>query len=117
MRHALLVVRAIGRQLVAHLIERLAQPGDIAMAEDRPDAAEDRHLLAVDHGHLPRHERASACAMVRRMVDSILFKVLENKDKTQIKILLNLLFVIRIKFLKVSLDNLFPIIKMTLLKI
>jgi hypothetical protein len=49
--------------------------------------------------------------------DSILFKVLENKDKTQIKILLNLLFVIRIKFLKVSLDNLFPIIKMTLLKI
>ena len=56
MRHRLLVVRAVGRQLVADLVERLADAGDIAMAEDRPDAAEDRQLLAVDHGHLPRHE-------------------------------------------------------------
>ena len=54
----LLVVGAIGRQLVAHLIERLADAGDIAMAEDRQDAAEDRHVLAVDLGHL----RASGSA-------------------------------------------------------
>ncbi len=42
MRHRLLVVGAEGRQLVAHLIERLADAGDIAVAEDRPDAAEER---------------------------------------------------------------------------
>ena len=35
-RHALLVVGAVGRQLVAHLVERLADAGDIAVAEDRP---------------------------------------------------------------------------------
>lgn len=51
-------------------------------------------------------------------LDSILFKALENKDKTQMKILLSLLmFAVRIKFLKVSLDNLFLFIKMSLLKI
>jgi hypothetical protein len=33
-------------------MQRLADAGDIAMAEDRPDTAEDRGLLAVDHGHL-----------------------------------------------------------------
>jgi hypothetical protein len=53
MRHRLLVVGAIGRQFVAHLVERLADAGDVAVAEDRPHAAEDRHHLAVDHGHLP----------------------------------------------------------------
>src|SRR5262249_27059673 len=52
MGHALFVVGAIGRQFVAHLVERLADAGDVAMTEDRPDAAEDLHLLAVDHGHL-----------------------------------------------------------------
>ncbi len=48
----LLVVGAKGRQLVAHLLERLADAGDVAMAEDRPDAAEDRHAFAIDLGHL-----------------------------------------------------------------
>ena len=52
MRHALFVMGAIGRQFAAHLIERFADARDVAMAEDRPDAAEDRHLLAVDDGHL-----------------------------------------------------------------
>ena len=56
MRHALLVVAAQGRQLLAHLIERLAHAGDVAMAENRPDAGKDRQLFAVDHGHLPRQE-------------------------------------------------------------
>ena len=35
--------RAEGRQLVAHPVQRLAHAGHVAMAEDRPDPAEDRH--------------------------------------------------------------------------
>ena len=56
MRHRLLIVGAEGRQLVAIFIERLADAGDIAMAEDRPDAAEQRQRLAVDLGLLARKE-------------------------------------------------------------
>ncbi len=52
MRHALFIVGAIGRQFAAHLIERLADAGDVAVTEDRPDATEDRHLFAVDDRHL-----------------------------------------------------------------
>jgi hypothetical protein len=55
-RHALLVMRPIGRQLVPHLIQRLAEPRDIAMPENREHTAEDRHGLAVDHRLLPRQE-------------------------------------------------------------
>ena len=68
MRHALLVVRAIGRQLVAHLVERLADAGDVAVAEDRQDAAEDRHASRRRSRSSGRvRKRASACAMVRRI--------------------------------------------------
>jgi hypothetical protein len=42
---------AIGRQFVAHDVQRLADAGDIASAEDH-QAAEDRQLLAFDLGHL-----------------------------------------------------------------
>ena len=62
MRHRLLIVGAIGRQFVAHAIERLADARDIAMAEDRPDAGEDRQLLAVDLGHLAGEEARQAPA-------------------------------------------------------
>ena len=48
-RHRLLVVRAIGRQLRAVPIQRLAHARDVAVAEDRPDAAEQRHLAPVVH--------------------------------------------------------------------
>jgi hypothetical protein len=46
-RHRLLVVRAIRRQLRAVAIERFADAGDVAVAEDRPDAREERHLATV----------------------------------------------------------------------
>jgi hypothetical protein len=56
-RHRLLVVRAVGRQDVAMRVQRLAEAGDVAVAEDRPHAAE--QLLAVldaQRGE-PAHER------------------------------------------------------------
>ena len=46
--HRLLVVAAVGRQLVLDRLERLAKRRHVAMAEDREDAREDRHVLAVD---------------------------------------------------------------------
>ena len=60
-RHALLVLAAPGRQLVAHLVQRGAEPEDVAVAEDREDAGEQRHLGAVEQlgalgGH-PPHQR------------------------------------------------------------
>ncbi len=36
MRHRLLVMAAIGRQLVTHAVQCLAEAGDIAMSEDGP---------------------------------------------------------------------------------
>ena len=39
-RHCLLAVRAIRRQFVSHRIQRFADAGDVAVAEDREDAAE-----------------------------------------------------------------------------
>ncbi len=41
-RHRLLIMRAEDRQCLPRLIQRLAEPGDIAVAENRPDAAEQR---------------------------------------------------------------------------
>ena len=43
-RHRLLVVRAIRRQHVAVRVQRLADAGDVAVAEDREHAAEERRL-------------------------------------------------------------------------
>src|SRR5579864_7790779 len=46
-RHRLLVVGAQDRQAIPDGVERLAEPGDIAVAEDRPDSCEQGLLLAV----------------------------------------------------------------------
>ena len=46
-RHRLLVVRTVGRQFGAMAIQRLADAGDVAVAEDRPHAAEQRDLASV----------------------------------------------------------------------
>lgn len=54
MGHGLLVVGAIDRQRVARLRQGLAQPGDIAVAEDRPHAADVRHQRAVLLRHAQR---------------------------------------------------------------
>ena len=54
MRHRLFVMGAICRQLVSHLIERLAKSCNVAVTEDRPNTGDKRHLLPVDLGHLPR---------------------------------------------------------------
>ena len=59
-RHRLLVLAAPGRQPVLDRLERLAEAGDVAMAEDREHAAEQRRLLAFEHGALgaqPLHQR------------------------------------------------------------
>ena len=56
MRHRLLVLAAIGREFIAHMPQRLAHARHIAVPEDRPHAGEDRQLLAIDDGHLRRHE-------------------------------------------------------------
>jgi hypothetical protein len=48
MSHALLVVGPKGRESAAFRMERLAHRGDIAVAEDRPDAGEERQRLSVD---------------------------------------------------------------------
>jgi hypothetical protein len=53
-RHRLLVMRAVGRQLIPYLIERLADGRHVAVAEDRPNASEKRDLFAFDLRHLPR---------------------------------------------------------------
>ena len=55
-RHALLGVGAKGRELVLHAVERLADAGDVAVAEDRPAAGEDRQRPAGHHRLLRRHE-------------------------------------------------------------
>jgi hypothetical protein len=44
MGHGLLVMGAEGRQFVAQLVERFTDTSDIAMTEDRPDAAEVRFV-------------------------------------------------------------------------
>src|SRR5690606_15763256 len=51
-RHALLVLTAPRRQLVAVLLEGVAERRDVAVAEDREHAGEQRRLCAVDHGAL-----------------------------------------------------------------
>src|SRR6478735_11928702 len=56
MRHALLVMTAKGRQDVAHSMQRLAHPGHIAVAENRPDATKERQGRAVDLGFLRGEE-------------------------------------------------------------
>ena len=50
-RHRLLVVRAVGRQHVAVRVQRFADAGDVAVAEDREHAAEQRPDAA---GRRPR---------------------------------------------------------------
>ncbi len=50
--HRLLVMGTKSRQALAGRREGLAEPGDIAVAEDRPDAGEERQLGAIDLGPL-----------------------------------------------------------------
>ena len=50
--HRLLVVGAVGRQVIPGRVQGLAQTGDIAVTENGPDAGEQRHLGAVDVGLL-----------------------------------------------------------------
>ena len=47
MGHRLFIVRAIGRQGLATLVERFAEAGDVGVTEDRPDAGDQRPDLAV----------------------------------------------------------------------
>ena len=46
--HALFVLPAIERQLVAHVVQRLAQTGHVAMAKDAETATAQAHFLAVN---------------------------------------------------------------------
>jgi hypothetical protein len=58
-RHRLLVLAAPGRQLVLHGLERLAETCDVAVAEDREHAAEQRRFRTLDHRALdaqPPHQ-------------------------------------------------------------
>ena len=56
-RHRLLVLAAPGRQRVADAVQRLADAGDVAVAEDRPDAL-DEALAVLGHLHAqPAHHR------------------------------------------------------------
>ena len=55
--HRLLVLAAPGRQRVADAVQRLADAGDVAVAEDRPDAL-DEALTVLGHLHAqPAHHR------------------------------------------------------------
>ena len=54
MRHRLFIMGAIGRQLIAQRIERLANSCNVAVTEDRPDTGYEWHFLPFDLGHLPR---------------------------------------------------------------
>ena len=56
MRHALLVMGAKVGSVVAHPVQRLAHARDVAVAENRPHAAEERQDLSVDLGLLRRQE-------------------------------------------------------------
>ena len=56
-RHALLVVRAVGREGLLDRMQRFPQTGHVAMPEDRPDAAKQR-LHAVLRKHLLRRQVA-----------------------------------------------------------
>ena len=46
--HGLLVVRPERRDLGLGRVERLAEPRHVAVAEDRPDASEERRLASID---------------------------------------------------------------------
>ena len=65
---ALLVVRAIGRQRVPRAVQRLAEAGDIAVAENRPHAGEIRDLARRRSRRTGWSQRTAACAAVSRTV-------------------------------------------------
>jgi Xaa-Pro aminopeptidase len=56
-RHALLVVRAVGREGFLDRMQRFSETGHVAMPEDRPDAAKQR-LRAVFREHFLRRQIA-----------------------------------------------------------
>ncbi len=53
--HRLLVMGAVGRQGVARAVQRLAHARDVAVAENGPDAAEERLLQPSEHRALRGH--------------------------------------------------------------
>ena len=52
MRHCLFVMCAVGRELFAHLIERLTDSCNIAVTKDCPYTSDQWHFCSVDLGHL-----------------------------------------------------------------
>ena len=54
--HGLLVAREVVAKRVAMLLQRLADAGDVAVAENPEHAAEKRLLMSVARGPLPREE-------------------------------------------------------------
>ena len=66
--HRLLVLAAPGRQRVADAVQRLADAGDVAVAEDRPDALDEALALSVI---CTLSQRIIACAAVSRTVPPI----------------------------------------------
>ena len=70
MRHALLVMAAICRQLITHAVKCLTKTGDVAMAENRPDTSKGRRRTAVElldglcghpAGQCLRHRQTNRC--------------------------------------------------------
>ena len=73
MRHRLLVLAAPGRQRVADAVQRLADAGDVAVAEDRPDAL-DEALAVLGHLHAqPAHHRLRAVSRIVPLMPFPLF--------------------------------------------
>ena len=83
MRHRLLVMSAEGRQAVPDAMQRLAETGDVAVAEDRPDAFDEAAAILgplqrqpahhglrggeADRGHLASPSRALSQRAQRRV--------------------------------------------------
>ena len=68
-RHRLLVLAAPGRQVVLDRLERLAEAGDVAVAEDREHAARTAAASVPSITvRCAQSQRTSACAIVSRTV-------------------------------------------------
>ena len=75
--HRLLVVSPEGWQLGAGSVEGLAEPGDVAVAEDRPHAGEEGRLAPVHVGALRAQvpdERLRELAVKRRLPTMYLYR-------------------------------------------
>jgi hypothetical protein len=80
MGHRLLVMGAVGRERVARGVERFAEGGDIAMAENREDALEQPLLPPVDFDALGAQEadhRLGGCQPDRCHGTDFLYSILQ----------------------------------------